>query len=169
MKYVDINATVNGLDGVLDPSEYLRRLPALGARLPQGARAFAMAAGHFDFSNPRCTKDLALERVCFGGDEAERWMEVGFLHNCWKHEEDLTIRYEGVSAFTLDISQSTDHQSVVIVDEILPHADGCSHEIAFRPGTIAVTCRDLTAIWTEADCPDQGRRHGTPPSFSLGA
>jgi hypothetical protein len=44
---------------------------------------------------------------------------------------------------------------VVILDEILPHPDGCSHEIAFRPGTVMVVCRDLTATWLEADCPDK--------------
>ncbi|WP_302850912.1 hypothetical protein [Streptomyces lunaelactis] len=38
-------------------------------------------------------------------------------------------------------------------DEVLPHQDGCSHEIAFRKGTLTVICRDLVATWTAADCP----------------
>lgn len=31
-------------------------------------------------------------------------MELAFRHNCWKHEEDLVIRYEGVTDFALDIT-----------------------------------------------------------------
>ncbi|GAA4596263.1 hypothetical protein GCM10023194_68010 [Planotetraspora phitsanulokensis] len=155
MKYVNLNATINGIEGVLDPSEYLQQLHTFGALLPVGARTFAMAAEHYDFYSQRCTKDLALERIRFGEEGEERWMELGFRHNCWKHEEDLTIRYLGVSAYALDMSEAAGRPDVVILDEILPHPRGCTHEIALRPGTIMVTCRDLTATWTEADCPDK--------------
>ncbi|MFF3667551.1 hypothetical protein [Microtetraspora malaysiensis] len=100
MKYVNPNATINGLDGVLDPSEYVRQLPALAPDLPVGARAFATDAGHYDFSSRRCVKDLALGRVTVTEDDAGMRLDIGFRHNCWKHEEDLSIGYVGVSVIS---------------------------------------------------------------------
>ncbi|MHC0434198.1 hypothetical protein ACX6XY_29120 [Streptomyces sp. O3] len=43
----------------------------------------------------------------------------------------------------------------VILDEILPHRDGCSHEIACWDGTLTLVCRDLRATWTETICPSE--------------
>jgi hypothetical protein len=40
----------------------------------------------------------------------------------------------------------------VILDEILPHGDGCSHEIACWEGTLTIFCRDLQVVWTETVC-----------------
>ncbi|MGQ4731519.1 hypothetical protein ACUN3E_28080 [Streptomyces sp. Ju416(a)] len=40
----------------------------------------------------------------------------------------------------------------VILDEILPHRDGCSHEIACWDGTLTLVCRDLQATWIETTC-----------------
>ncbi|GLW97024.1 hypothetical protein Misp02_11110 [Microtetraspora sp. NBRC 16547] len=61
----------------------------------------------------------------------------------------------GHTRVQLDIAQGSPGCSVVILDEVLPHPGGCTHEIAFRPGTISVTCRDLEAVWSPADCRDQ--------------
>ncbi|MBE1493546.1 hypothetical protein H4696_000646 [Amycolatopsis lexingtonensis] len=36
------------------------------------------------------------------------------------------------------------------LDEILPNAGGCSHEIKFTGGTIVIECADLTAEWLSA-------------------
>ncbi|MGW4083184.1 hypothetical protein ACWEGS_09110 [Streptomyces sp. NPDC004822] len=85
-----------------------------------------------------------------GGEE----MEVEFRHNCWKHDQDLLIRYAGVSSFVIDLADEGRevHLGVVILDEILPHRDGCSHEFACSGGTLAVVCRDLRAAWNEATC-----------------
>jgi hypothetical protein len=84
-----------------------------------------------------------------------------FAHNCWKHEEDLTIRYRGLRRVHADV-EVTDlpGKFAVVLDEILPHPDGCRHEIAFRGGTMVVVARDLTAVWNEADCPDKPGRRG---------
>lgn len=161
MKYVNLNATMvlpgGVVDGAISPAEYLERLPELADMLPEGARTFATDPRHYDFSSSRCVKALALERISFAevGDEVS--MELGFRHNCWKHEEDLIIRYGGVSGFTLDVSvlNSVRPQSVVILDEVLPRPGGCSHEIALCPGSITVLCRDLVATWVEAVCPDK--------------
>lgn len=162
MKYVDLDAsmTLPGgevIDGVISPVEYLKRLPEFADALPAGARTFAADPQHYDFHGSRCVKDLNLERISFGETDGETSMELVFRHNCWKHEEDLIIRYEGVSDYGLDIAAPSgiEPRSVVILDEILPHPDGCSHEIALRPGAITVVCRDLTVTWVEADCPDK--------------
>ncbi|MEU5210108.1 hypothetical protein [Streptomyces sp. NPDC020742] len=56
--------------------------------------------------------------------------------------------------FRIEVPHGWGDPGTVILDEVLPHADGCSHEVAFRPGTLFVVCRDLTATWVETDCPD---------------
>ncbi|GAB2693617.1 hypothetical protein [Nocardia thraciensis] len=154
MRYVDLDATVGELTGVISPTEYLNRLPSFVEKLPEGARSFATDAEHYDFYGKRCVKDLKLESVeICGGD-----IELRFRHNCWKHEEDLHIRYVGVSGFDIDAPGGEwRNLGGVILDEVLPGAVGCTHEIAFRPGTLTVTCRDLTATWVEADCPEKPR------------
>ncbi|MFF7852148.1 hypothetical protein ACFZDF_31855 [Streptomyces sp. NPDC007910] len=96
-------------------------------------------------------KDLTLRAVRGAGGEE---MEVEFQHNCWKHDQDLLIRYVGVSGFVIDPvdeDRGTD-LGAVILDEILPHRNGCSHEIACWDGTLTLACRDLQATWTETIC-----------------
>ncbi|MFF3842546.1 hypothetical protein [Streptomyces sp. NPDC001930] len=151
MQYVDLDAQVGDLSGVLDPARYLSHLPSISGDLPPGARAFATDAEHYDFSSRRCVKDLTLRAVRgAGGDE----LMVEFQHNCWKHDRDLLIRYAGVSSFSVDSAdeeRATD-LGAVILDEILPHTDGCSHEIACWDGTLTIVCPDLQATWTETAC-----------------
>ncbi|MDA0633757.1 hypothetical protein OUY22_10035 [Nonomuraea sp. MCN248] len=154
MKYVDLDAsmTLPGgevVDGVIDPSGYLERLPELADALPPGARAFATDPLHYDFLGPRCVKDLTLARISYGPDGADPSLELAFRHSCFKHDEDLTITYQGVTSCVLDLAGM---RGEVILDEILPDPAGCAHEIAFRPGTIAVRCRDLAATWETAEC-----------------
>ncbi|TDV43083.1 hypothetical protein [Actinophytocola oryzae] len=81
----------------------------------------------------------------------------GFRHNCWKHEEDLSLRYVGVGSLSLDADNQSDWASfgAVTLDEILPHEHGCSREIGFLDGSLIVVSRELISIWTEADCPDR--------------
>ncbi|MFF5455247.1 hypothetical protein ACFY40_29045 [Streptomyces sp. NPDC012950] len=151
MEYVNLDAQVGGLSGVVDPAPYLRHLPSISSDLPPGARAFAMDTDHYDFSSRRCVKDLTL-RVVRGAGSQE--MEVEFRHSCWKHDQDLLIRYAGVSGFVIDPvgeDRGTD-LAAVILDEILPHRDGCSHEIACWDGTLTIVCRDLRATWTDTAC-----------------
>jgi hypothetical protein len=148
MRHVDLNATQGAFTGVLDPEPYLAQLAEFAAALPAGARAFATDPDHYDFFSQRCVKDLRLRQVSFAGD---RTIHVAFRHNCWKHDEDLTLSYRGVESFLVEPADLAGFGDVVL-DEILPHPYGCSHEIAFRPGTITVVCLDLTATWTAADC-----------------
>ncbi|MFE2813421.1 hypothetical protein ACFXGG_23675 [Streptomyces nigra] len=151
MEYVNLDAQVGDLSGVLDPSRYLEQLPSICGDLPPGAQSFATDTDHYDFRSRRCVKDLTLRAVRGAGGEE---MEVEFQHNCWKHDQDLLIRYAGVSSFIIDPAdedRGTD-LGAVILDEILPYRDGCSHEIACWDGTLTVVCRDLQAIWTETVC-----------------
>lgn len=151
MRYVNLDGQVGDLAGILDPARYLSHLPSISGDLPPGARAFATDTDHYDFHSRRCVKDLTLRAVRGAGGEE---MEVEFQHNCWKHDQDLLIRYTGVSSL---IADSADEErgtdlGTVMLDEILPHRDGCSHEIACWDGTLTLVCRDLQATWTETTC-----------------
>ncbi|WP_405734454.1 hypothetical protein OG885_22605 [Streptomyces sp. NBC_00028] len=156
MKYVDLDGRDGDVTGIIDPRPYLARLPELADDLPPGARAFATDPGHYDFTGKRCVKDLEPQRVRRVGDEE---IEIRFRHNCWKHDEDLLVRYVGVSRFQVDVLDVCDVAALgdVILDEVLPHENGCTHEMACRPGTLVVVCRDLVARWVPADCPDACR------------
>ncbi|MEV5550633.1 hypothetical protein AB0L35_31605 [Streptomyces sp. NPDC052309] len=95
-------------------------------------------------------KDLTLQAVRGAGSGE---VEVEFRHNCWKHDQDLVIRYTGVSCFVTEPAEAAETDlGTVILDEILPHGDGCSHEIACWDGTLTIVCRDLRATWTETGC-----------------
>ncbi|MBY8875417.1 hypothetical protein K7640_26630 [Micromonospora sp. PLK6-60] len=155
MRYVIIERTSDGMS--LDPEAYLRQLPALADSLPEGARRFAADPGHYNFFGRRCVKDLKPARLSSGEVDGSRWLELQLRHNCWKHEEDLTIRYRGVQSLTvepaargLDVAQLGD----VMLDETLPHEHGCRHEIVCLAGRLIVTSQDLDATWLPADCPE---------------
>jgi hypothetical protein len=95
MKHVKVEAT--GTGNFLDPDAYLGLLPTLVDALPPGARAFAADSDHYNFFSRRCVKDLVPDTLLCGTTAGEDWLQLGFRHNCWKHEEDLSIRYVGVS------------------------------------------------------------------------
>lgn len=160
MKYVRIPSTSAEKDTAIDPGPYLEMLAQLTASLPTGARAFASDPGHYDFFGQRCVKDLKLHDVTFGEQTA---IVIMFQHNCWKHEEDLTIRYTGVHRVTVSLGMQSNWRRLhpeVILDEVLPHSHGCSHEIAMHGGTIHIICRDLTATWTAANCTEMNAASG---------
>ncbi|MBM2615417.1 hypothetical protein JIG36_07545 [Actinoplanes sp. LDG1-06] len=139
MKHVSIRFT--GMGNGVDPRPYVEALPSFADELPHGARDFATDPGHYDFHGKRCVKDLELREVRF--DEND--VIVEFRHNCFKHEEDLTIRYVEVSEFTADFPRYG-----VILDEILPAPEGCSHEIVCLSGSVRIVARDLVATWSPA-------------------
>jgi hypothetical protein len=155
MKYVDLDATIGQIEGVISPHRYLEILPELADDLPTGARAFATDADHYDFTGKRCVKDLTLEQVHLDDLDGSK-LELHFRHNCWKHDEDLVIGYQGVSAFTTETNSGPDWTQLgqLVLDELLPHQHGCSHEFEFWSRTLNIVCRDLTATWVHADCPD---------------
>ncbi|MFI5716302.1 hypothetical protein [Nocardia sp. NPDC051750] len=153
MRHVIAEATDVGT--VLDPTVYLKLLPTFAENLPVGARAFATHAQHYDFAAPRCIKDLGPDTVLAGDTAGDRWLELGFRHNCWKHEEDLVIRYSGVREMfpTSSFHPPTwaEHNTITL-DEVLPHETGCRHEIRLLSGSITIISRDLEARWVETNC-----------------
>jgi hypothetical protein len=156
VRFVSITPTGDG--NYVDPSRYLERLPDFVEDLPAGARAYASDPDHYDFVGKRCVKDLKLQRIHFEELDGELGITLALQHNCWKHDEDLTIRYTGVHRFTVDLPDQgprTLWQHGVILDEVLPDGAGCSHEIACLSGSVIVVCRDLMATWTDADCQDK--------------
>lgn len=164
MKHIDLGIRPGLPAGPLDPSAYLLKLGELATELPPGARAFATDPEHYAFTGRRCVKDLVLASAG-GPDASSDDLELRFRHNCWKHDEDLVLRYTGVTDVRIDAPNGGgwDALDAVILDEVLPHVvapdvRGARHEIAFRPGTLLVTCHDLTATWIAADCPDLMRR-----------
>ncbi|GIF16320.1 hypothetical protein [Actinoplanes teichomyceticus] len=171
MRYVKIS---RGRDGnTLDATGYLDALGAFAERLPPGARAFATDPQHYDLFGGRCVKDLKPVALTLGdgdGDgDGRAWAELRLQHHCWKHEEDLTIRYSGVRSVVADPDGAeTDVRSLrdVMLDEVLPHGQGCSHEIAFLAGSMTIVADDLVATWDAADCADRQAlsRAAGPPS-----
>jgi hypothetical protein len=100
MRYVKVEFTRDGTFS--DPTAYLAQLPTLASSLPAAARAFATDPEHYNYYGRRCVKDLVPERLTSGEDSGRPWLELRLRHNCWKHEEDLTILYRNVVSVTID-------------------------------------------------------------------
>jgi hypothetical protein len=157
VRYINVERTRDGY--LIDPSAYLDQLGRLAESLPPGASAFATDAQHYDFNALRFIKNLQPQRLVAGETDGAAWWELQLRHNCWRHEEDLTIRYHGVRSLapepagrtTIDVTGL--HE--VFLDEVLPHQHGCSHEIVCLGGSLVVVCEDLTATWAQADCPER--------------
>jgi hypothetical protein len=144
----------------MDPTAYVEQLPRLAVALPDGARAFATDPQHYDFYSQRFIKNLKPERLTFGNANGVDWVELYLRHNCWRHEEDLVIRYDQVRAVTVnpprddvDVSELRE----VFLDEVLPDDGGCTHEIACLGGSLLISCADLEARWVYANCPERQR------------
>ncbi|MEU6278745.1 hypothetical protein [Streptomyces sp. NPDC047028] len=148
MRYVkaEWNPALSGFH--TDPSDYLRELPVLQEGMPPGAREFALEPGHYSFRSPRCVKDLELSDISIPVRK-DGLLTITFSPNEWKHDSGLTIEYRGVTRFSIDHEHSIDwmESETVILDELLPHADGCSHEIALSDSSVIVHCADLVATW----------------------
>jgi hypothetical protein len=93
MRYGTVERTRYGFS--VDPWTYLDVLPSLVDALPGGARAFATDPGHYDFHGQRCVKDLKPVRLSLGDGNRPDQLTFELRHNCWKHEEDLTVIYHG--------------------------------------------------------------------------
>ncbi|OPC81583.1 hypothetical protein B4N89_12065 [Embleya scabrispora] len=149
MKFIEIEWRDDIRGFWLDPRSYLGELPKMSSQLPQGARGFATDPGHYDFSSPRCVKDLGFETLVTPSD-SRQGLEILFSPNPWKHEEALRIRYDGVESLSVDWESQAAGGGVkdsLLLDEILPADAGCRHEIALTGATILIACADLTASW----------------------
>lgn len=144
MKYVIARTGPEGF--YCDPDAYLDALAELGPRLPPGARAFATEPGHYRFADPRCVKNLKPARVRIEGEQ----ITLELRHSCFAHEEDLVLRYTGVTEHTL--GERGELPGEVLLDELLPEHPGVRHEIRCWPHDILVVAADLTAEWRPTDC-----------------
>jgi hypothetical protein len=158
MRYVHVALSGDAIPAnILDPEPYLRELPKLQEQLPAGARAFATDSDHYDFGSSRCVKDLRVENVAIREvGHAKLRVELSLAPNRFKHLSGLFIRYEGVTAIRIDASgvnvngrvwPETPRLGDIQLDEILPSAGGCSHEIKLTGGSIEIVCEDLRAEW----------------------
>ncbi|PWK63195.1 hypothetical protein BCL76_12211 [Streptomyces sp. CG 926] len=148
MKYVVVEQQGRGTYGH-NPRAYLAELPELAPALPPGARAFATDPEHYDFSAPRCVKDLR-PLALPSADAAPEHCEIRFA---WSGGQDevLAIRYSGVRLIEITADDGGDVElsdyNSVRLDEVLPHEAGCSHELRLTTATVRIVCADLVARW----------------------
>jgi hypothetical protein len=138
-----------------DYRPYEEHLPEFVDELPEGARKFATDPGHYDFSSPRCVKDLLIDRIAYTDDYATVDIEIGlrFDPDPGPKPLPLTIKYHDVRSFSMDVGERQPagvRFGDLALDEILPHEHGVSHELAFHAGTITVIAKDLTATWHDS-------------------
>jgi hypothetical protein len=161
MKYVNLSAVApyDPTSRMIDPVPYLDVLAELAPRLPAGARAFATDDEHYDFVGGRCVHDLEVADLWFDASGPVASARIVFDGNPWKHRERLSISYIGVVSLRVDIDPRGSEVGAsvgsalddLILDEVLPHPAGMSHEIAFQQGLITVVAADLTAVWIPID------------------
>jgi hypothetical protein len=156
MKYVKVERREEPRGFYLNAVEYHSKLPQFESILPSGAWAFASNPDHYDFSGPRCIKDLQVESVAVSDNDNGFGIEILFRSNPFKHDARLTIKYVSVTDFRVEALVSKGQSSPlgvlmlgdVQLDEILPCSDGCSQEIKMTGGSIFITCADLEATWS---------------------
>jgi hypothetical protein len=125
-------------DGTMtDVLPYLEWLGAHADELPPGARAFALDPEHYDFSHEWCPRSASFDRM------STRFTDDGVVVTlvlaAWGGARpEFVLRYDGVSHVELDGDHGGFPRSGLLVDELLPHADGVSHELVLRSGTITV-------------------------------
>ncbi|MEO3810871.1 hypothetical protein ABGB17_17870 [Sphaerisporangium sp. B11E5] len=133
----------------LDPRPYLLELPRLRAELPQGAWAFASDPEHYDFSSTRCVKDLSVGKICLA-DDGRLALDIDLEPNRWKHDAGLKLRYADVTKLVVDHAARGPEPKMLgnlLLDEIVPAPQGCSHELIFTGGSVLIVCADLEAVW----------------------
>ncbi len=153
----------------LDPEPYLKALGDLLPRLPAGARAFAADVDHYDFTASRCVKDLTLGAMTLReAGEGRMAAVIEFGPNRFKHSEPLTILYDDVREFAVEVEEWHSTARVwpesrrlgsVQLDEIVPNGQGCRHEIRMTGGVIVIDCADLRATWGDSLADETTRDH----------
>jgi hypothetical protein len=162
MKYISIEerrfGTIPGT--YLDPTAYVAHLAELQGELPPGAWKFATDPEHYDFYSRHCIKDLKLSSIAMARTSQKEFITISFAPSKFKHEQALTVAYSGVASFKIEMTSGRcleyesdgtgldwSQLSDVLLDEILPVGQGCSHEVALVGGSIFVVSQDLSASW----------------------
>lgn len=154
-------ATVESSDGgtMTDIRPYLEWLGQHADELPPGARAFALHPEHYDFSHQWCPRSASFDRM--STRHTDDGVEVTLVLAAWGGAPpEFVVRYRDVSHVGLDGDQGDGRRSNLMADELLPHADGVSHELEFTNRTITVVARDLTAGWRGKAGPGSPRDPG---------
>ncbi len=154
MRYASVQFSDDGT--MTDVRPYLEWLDAHADELPPGARAFALDPEHYDFSHEWCPRSASFDRM------STRYTDDGVVVTlvlaAWGGAPpEFVLRYEGVSHVELDGDHGGFPRSGLLIDELLPHADGVSHELVLGGGTITVVARDLTAGWRGKAGPESPR------------
>ncbi|MEV0949665.1 hypothetical protein [Promicromonospora sp. NPDC050249] len=162
MRYATVQFSNGGT--TTDVRPYLAWLDAHADELPPSARAFALDAEHYNFTHQWCPRSASFDQL------STRFTDDGLvgtlvLAGYGGAPPEFVLRYDGVSRIELD----GDQDGGLLVDELLPHADGVSHELVFRGGTITVVARDLTAGWRGEAGPQSPRDPGSAAPTSSGS
>lgn len=148
MRYVEVHwdDELPGFQCLADP--YLEVLPSL--ELPPGALGFVTDPAHYDLDSGRGIKNLEPEQILLASDDPQATV-FRYRGNDWTHEASLEIAYLSVVDVRFETTTVTNAGppglGAVLLDEILPHDVGCTHELALTKGRILVTCADLVATW----------------------
>lgn len=152
MRYVKAGFDPDSRSFVHDPRPYLELLPGLLTELPPGAAEFAGQPGRYDRRDRRTVTNLLLGAMRLE-DDVRLAVEARFEPHFATHDGGLTIRYEDVRSFTVDVDDENSpfdkRLGHLLLDEVLPHEHGCSHEIAFELGSVTIVCGDLRALWND--------------------
>jgi hypothetical protein len=132
-------------------ARYQEYLDSIADRLPPSARAFALAAWHYDFSDPRCPHDAWVERVevleTGSGDRHEvRSLQLRVRLLGAYHDGHIELMYEDVRRYRIG-SRGPGHGDW-LYDEIRLSADGhVLHEIEIGGDSWEIECQDVAYEW----------------------
>jgi hypothetical protein len=153
--------TVQSSNGgtMTDVHPYLEWLGEHADELPPGARAFALDPEHYDFSHEWSPRSATFDRM--STRSTDDGVEVTLVLAAWGGAPpEFVLQYDGVTRVESDGDHHGLPRSRLLVDELLPHTDGVSHELEFTGGTITVVARDLTAGWRGKAGPESPRDPG---------
>lgn len=153
MRYVIAEFDQDQRAFVHDPRPYLAVLDETAERLPPGAAEFATYEGHYDRSSFRCISNLLFGALTMT-DDIEAGLRLQLEPHFATHRGGLVIDYAAVRSVSVVVdpepSPFTKRLGHLMLDEVLPHDHGCSHEIAFASGTVTIVSADLRAQWQDA-------------------
>jgi len=140
---------------------YLDYLQRMQTRLPEGARSFALAPWHYDFTHRKCPHDSWLETVALrelpeGSRKEIRRLEIAATFLGSFHDGVFDLIYRDVQSYSLVWPDGKDRRATVahgdwIIDEILLTQEGSiSHEVSFSErGVWKIVCGDLFHQWRD--------------------
>ena len=137
------------LDGLHDRWAEIDRYHAcISESLPSGAKQLALAAWHYDASDPRCPHDAWLESVELRNrDRQSEIRDVRLRLLGAYHDRKLCFDYWNVRDFSVEgqFIDSTGRDRDWLFDEVhLLESRRIEHIIAFEACEVRIKCEDLT-------------------------